>query len=100
MMYGMEEEPIKQFRTTLKTVIKNLSELENIDVAKLNETVEDAYAGYNFDGEDEVILHDTWPDITQDGQYQLNSKVDHENAYEFTLYITVNCGKATITNVL
>ncbi len=99
-MYGMDEEPIKIFRTTLKTVIKNLSELNDVAVENLSEAVEEGYAGYNYDGEDEVILHDTWPDISKDGQYQLRSKVDHENAYEFTLHIAVDNGKASITNVL
>ena len=99
-MYNDEQEQIKVFRTTVKQVISNLSELKNINCNQFKQAVEDGYAGYNYEGEDEVIGYNNWVDINNNGKYELNAKVNHESAYEFTLYIIVKDGQVTVTNVL
>jgi hypothetical protein len=94
------EEPLRSFRTTVKTVINNLSTLENIKLEVLEETIEEAFAGYHYEGEDKVIGSDCWPNMTCEGEYALNAKVDHEDAYEFTIHVVCKDGNITVTNVL
>ncbi|MBT3279910.1 MAG: hypothetical protein HOF69_03490 [Campylobacteraceae bacterium] len=95
-----DEGPVKVFRTTVKKVISNISELENIDCSAFAQEVETAFAGYEYEDQDEVIGHEQWTDISIDGDYQVCAKVNHANAYEFTIYITVKDQKVTVTNVL
>jgi uncharacterized protein YktA (UPF0223 family) len=92
--------PHKSFIKTTKQVIKELEDIKDIEVSNFKDAVEDAFDRYNVDGIEELIGFDTWTDITNDAKYELNIKIDHEDAYEFTLYTTVENNKATITNVL
>ena len=95
-----DKQPIKVFRVTLKEVIKRLSIIKECDISKFKEEILENFDGYNFDGEEELIGFESWGDISKDGKYQLNVKIDHENAYEFTIHTTVLNKKATVTNVL
>ena len=99
MNFGQEEQ-IKVFRTTVKKVVANLSLLKDIHHNDFIEEVETGFAGYDYEGEDEVIGHDVWPDISKDGTYEVCTKVNHDHAYEFTLHILVKDQKVTVTNVL
>lgn len=97
----MEEfEEIKVFRVTLKKVISNLSELQNIDIAHFQERVEECFDGYNYEGEEELHGIDKWCDYTQNGEYELSVGIDHEDAYTFTIFITTKDGKVSVKNVL
>jgi len=95
-----EKEQTRVFRTTLKQVINNLSTIKDCNISDLENTIDDKFAGYNYEGEDEIIGFNTWGDISNDGDYKLLVKVNHEDAYELTLHATIFEGKATITNVL
>ncbi|MBD3840365.1 MAG: hypothetical protein IE909_00525 [Campylobacterales bacterium] len=99
-MYFEDEQPIRVFKTTVSKVLKNLSAIENCPLEQFQECVVKNFAGYAYEGEDEVVGFDKWPDIAHDGTYELNAKVDHEHAYEFTIYIQVDNGFVTVQNVL
>jgi len=99
-MYFEDEEPIKVFRTTIKTVIKNLSALENIPVSEFQEAVENAFAGYDYEDQDEVVGFENWPNLQVEGEYDLQVKVDHEHAYEFSIHIISKNDLISISNVL
>lgn len=97
----MFDEPLRKvYVTTVSKVIKNLSTIENCPLEQFQEEIVDQFAGYNYEGEDEVIGFEKWPDNLIDGEYELCVKVDHEDAYEFTLHTKIEDGKATVTNVL
>lgn len=98
-MFG-EEQEIKIYAVTLKKVIQRLEEIKDVAVNDFAQEVENAFEGYDYDGEEELAGWDEWPDISNDGKYELNIKIDHEDAYEFTLYVDVNNAKATVVNVL
>lgn len=95
-----EELDLTKFRTTLKKVIQNLEELEDIPLDHLKDEVESAFGTYHYDGVDEIKFCEKWERIDGDGEYVLNVGIDHENAYEFSVYIKVTNNKASITNVL
>jgi len=95
-----EQTPFKSFIKTTKQVIQELEKIENADVSAFKSSVEDAFDRYNVDGIEDLTGFDSWGDISEDGKYELNLKVDHEDAYEFTIYTTVENNKATVTNVL
>lgn len=94
-----EELDLTKFRVTIKTVIKNLESIENIPLNELKNEVINAFDGYHYEGEEELQFCNNW-DITKDGEYVLNVGINHEYAYEFSVYITVRNSKATIKNVL
>lgn len=91
---------IKVFVTTLKDIIENLQEIKDCDLSNFNEAVEDAFDGYEYEDIDEITGFESWGDISKNGKYELSIKIDHEDAYELTLFTEVNNNKATITNVL
>jgi len=95
-----ENQPRKIYVTTIKKVVQNLSGIKNCKLDDFKECVIENFDDYNYDGEDEVVGFDNWGDISSDGEYQLNVKVNHENAYEFTLYVTVKDSMVDVTNVL
>jgi len=35
-----------------------------------------------------------------DGEYELNCKIDHEDAYELTLFVEIKDGLVSVKNVL
>ena len=93
-------EEIKVFRKVLKQVIQDIEKLEDINIANFQDEVLDAFDGYNYDGEDDVVGFEKWCDISNDGTYELNVKINHEDAYELTIFIKTNNGKITVNNVL
>ena len=95
-----EEQEVKVFRVTVKKVIQRLSTVKDCDVENFKDLVMEQFDGYNYEGEEELIGIESWADISLDGEYKLSIKIDHEDAYEFTLFIKVNEKKATIYNVL
>ncbi|MEA2050447.1 MAG: hypothetical protein U9O56_06940 [Campylobacterota bacterium] len=95
-----EKQEIKVFRTTIKKVVNNLSTIKDCDISDFKDEIEDMFDGYEYEDQDEIVGYDKWPDISKDGEYELNLKVDHENAYELTLYITTKDNKITVNNVL
>ena len=95
-----EDEQIKVFRVTLKEVIKRLLSVENCKVENLKDLVINQFDEYNYEGEEELQGIDKWCDISKDGKYELTVGINHEDAYEFTLYINVESGILSIYNVL
>jgi len=91
--------PHKSFIKTTKQVIKELEEIKEADTSSFKEIVEDAFDRYNVDGIEDLVGFEAWPSL-EDGDYQLLIKVDHEDAYEFTIHTTVQNNKATVINVL
>jgi hypothetical protein len=96
----METQPIKLFKKILKQLINDLEGIQNTKVEEFNDAVIDAFDGYHYEGEEDVVGIDKWPDLSKDGSYELTAKVNHEDAYELTIYITSNNGNISVTNVL
>ena len=94
-----EQAPIKLFIKTTKQVIKELEAIQDLDVLKFKDSVENAFDNYNVDGIEELAGFDNWNEL-KDGSHELTIKIDHEDAYEFTIHTTVKDSKATVTNVL
>ncbi len=90
----------KVMTMTLYQVIKNLEALRDIEADGFFDMVEKAFNGYSYEGEDELVGSEKWPDLKQDGEYELPIRPDHEDAYELTLYVTCKNCKVTVTNVL
>lgn len=88
------------FITTLKQVICNIEEIKNIEIEDLENRIIEAFDGYDYEGEEEVVGFDNWCDVSVAGSHEVNLKIDHEDAYLLTIYITNQDGKVTITNVL
>ena len=91
--------PIKLFVKTTKQIIKGLEDINDLEVSIFKDAVEDAFDNYNVDGIEELSGFDLWP-ILNDGDYKLNLKINHEDAYEFTIHTSIKNNKATVTNVL
>lgn len=86
---------------TFKQVIKNLEKLENIAVEEMQEEVIDAFNGYCFRGEvEELVGFDSWPELKEDGSYELCVRHDHDDAYELTIHIELKDSKISVRNVL
>ena len=94
-----ENAPLRPFKKTTKQVIKEVEELKDIEISKFNDAIENAFDRYNVDGVEDLVGFDAWPTLCE-GKHELNIKVDHEDAYEFTIYTTIENNKATVTNVL
>ncbi len=88
------------FRKTLKQVVKDLETISDSPIEEFQNLVIEKFERYSYEGEDEVVGFDRWADITKDGKYELEVRINHEHAYIFTLYATSLDGKITITNVL
>jgi len=94
-----ERTAIKSFVKTTKQVVQELEKINNVEVSKFKDAVEEAFDRYTVDGIEDLTGFDTWVQLN-DGKYELNLKVDHEDAYEFTIYTSIENSKATVTNVL
>jgi hypothetical protein len=94
-----EQIQIKVFIKTTKQVIKELEEIKEVEIANFKNAVKKAFVDYNIDGIEDLVGFDDWNNLI-DGNYQLNLKIDHENAYEFTIHTIIKNTKATIVNVL
>lgn len=88
------------FRKTLRQLIQEIEDIEKIELDKFKKALEDAFDGYNYEGEEEIVGFDTWCDIRKNGKYELNLKINHEDAYELSIFIINENGKITVTNVL
>lgn len=95
-----EERMVKVYRVTVKKIIERLLELQDIDCTEFAQEVEEQFDGYDYQDIEELVGFENWPDISIDGEYNLNVKIDHENAYEFTIYVVVKDKKISVTNVL
>ena len=95
-----EEGTIGIFRKTLRQLIELIEQIKEIDISEFKDAIEDAFAGYNYDGIEDIVGFDSWGDISNSGKYELNIKIDHEDAYELTIFITNENGNIIVTNVL
>ncbi|MEA3554922.1 MAG: hypothetical protein U9R39_11080 [Campylobacterota bacterium] len=95
-----EKQQVKIFRVTVKKVLQRLSLVKDCEVSNFKDFVVEQFDGYDYEGEEELIGFDSWGDLSQNGKYELNVKINHEGAYEFTLFVEVNDKKATVYNVL
>ncbi len=95
-----EEQQVKVFRVTVKKVLQRLAEVKDCEVSKFKDIVIEQFDGYNYEGEEELIGFESWNDLSVDGKYELNVSIDHDCAYEFTLFVEVNDKRVTIYNVL
>ena len=94
-----EQAPIKLFIKTTKQVIKELEDIKEVEPSKFKDAVEDAFDNYNVDGIEDLIGFEAWPSLNE-GNHELLLKVNHEDAYEFTIHTSIKDSKATVTNVL
>jgi len=95
-----EKKVLRVFRVTVKKVIERLLEIQNCQLEKFQELVIEKFDGYDYEDIEELTGFDTWEDISQNGEYQLKVKINHEHAYQFTLYIKNQDNFITIYNVL
>ena len=95
-----EKQPMKIYTVTFKKVLDRLAEVKNCPIKDFKEKVIEQFDGYNYEGEEELLGLETWIDISSDAKYELTVKIDHKDAYEFTLYVNVFNSNATIYNVL
>jgi len=94
-----EENQIPVFRVTLKKVIERLSNIK-CEVSELQDIVMEQFDGYEYQDCEDVVGFDKWRKNFTDGEYQLNVKIDHPDAYELTLYVKIINNNAEIYNVL
>lgn len=95
-----EERVIKVYRVTIKKIIERLLNLQEVEYKNFQEEVIEQFDGYDYKDIEELAGYESWPDFQKDGEYELNIKIDHEEAYEFTLYIKVDNSKVSVVNVL
>ncbi len=95
-----EERVVKVYRVTVKKIIERLLSLQDIELSQFKDEVIEQFDGYEYKDIEEVTGFDSWPDISQDGEYELNVKIAHEDAYEFTIFIKVEALKVCVVNVL
>jgi len=86
-------------RKNLTDVISALEALKEVPVEDFFDEVESAFSGYDYDGEDELTGHETWPAL-EEGSFELPIRVDHESAYEMTLHVIVKEEHVSIKSVL
>ncbi|MBI3874018.1 MAG: hypothetical protein HY307_03320 [Arcobacter sp.] len=91
---------ITAFRKTLKQVVKDLETVTDISIGSFKSTVLEQFDRYSYEGEDEVVGFETWEDISQNGKYQLMVRINHEDAYIFTIFVVVQDGLITVEKVL
>lgn len=95
-----EQRVVKVYRVTVKKIIERLLSLQEISQTSFQEEVVEQFDGYDYKDIEEVTGFDTWPDLSQDGEYELMVKIDHEDAYEFTIHVKVENTKISVLNVL
>ena len=88
------------FIVTVKDIIQRLEALKNIPIDRSKDEVENCFNRYSYEGVDELTGFDKWGDISKDGKYQLSIKIDHEDAYDFTIYVEVTDAQVSVYNVL
>ena len=99
-IFKSEFEEVRVFRVTLKDVLARLESIKDIDIDDFTDEVISKFEDYNFEGEEDLVGIDEWQELADNSSYELNVKIDHENAYEFTLYCQAKDGKISITKVL
>jgi hypothetical protein len=95
-----EENIVKVYRVTVKKIIERLLQLQNIAIEEFQSEVLEQFDGYDYKDIEEVVGFENWPDISENGSYELNVKINHEDAYEFTLHVQTADKKISIYNVL
>jgi len=90
----------KTLTKTLSSVIRNLSDMKDCPIDNFKDEVIEAFDGYYYEDIEDVTGFETWADITNDGKYELNVKIDHIYAYELTLTIENKNNLISILNVL
>ena len=95
-----EERIVKVYRVTVKKIVERLVELQDIDIEEFIDEVKEQFDGYDYKDIEEVVGFESWTDISKDGEYQVDVKIDHEDAYEFTIHIKTKDKKISVVNVL
>ena len=95
-----EQRVVKVYRVTVKKIIERLLSLQGVSKENFQEEVIEQFDGYDYKDIEEVSGFDTWPDLSNDGEYELMVKIDHEDAYEFTIHVKVENQKISVLNVL
>ena len=93
-------EEVKVFRVTFNDVLKRLETIKDINIDDFTDEVISKFEDYNFEGEEDLIGIEKWQELADNSSYELNIKIDHENAYEFTLHCEARDGKISINKVL
>ena len=96
----MEIRKMKVYAVTLNQVLKNLAAIQDCPIENLKDEIIEKFDGYDYEDEDEVTGFENWGDISQDGTYKVEVKIDHKDAYLITLHLNVQDSKVTVTNVL
>lgn len=95
-----EQRVVKVYRVTVKKIIERLLTLQDIQQTDFQEEVKEQFDGYDYKDVEDLAGFELWPDMSSDGEYKLNIKIDHEDAYEFTIDVKVENGKVSVLNVL
>ena len=95
-----EERIVKVYRVTVKKIIDRLLSLQDVDIDDFKDEVHEQFDGYDYKDIEDVVGFDSWGDISSDGKYELMVKIEHEDAYEFTIFAEVKDKKVNVYNVL
>jgi len=95
-----EERVLRVYRITVKKIIERLLKLKDIACEDFKDEVIEQFDGYDYEDIEDVVGFESWEDISKDGKYQLMAKIDHEDAYEFSIMVEVKDAKVSVYNVL
>jgi hypothetical protein len=99
-MQTNDTQEIKVFRVILKDVIHRLESIKDIGLDDFTDEVISKFEDYNYEGEEELSGIEDWRELEDNSNYELNIKINHKDAYEFTLFCEAKDGKISIAKVL
>ncbi len=91
---------VKIYAVTMKKVMQRLEELKDIDTSNIQEAIEECFDGYDVEDVEELVGQDSWTDISTDGSHEVTIKINHDDAYEFTIFIETKDNKSSVSKVL
>jgi hypothetical protein len=95
-----EEEQLPIFRKTLRGLILEIESIVDVPVDDFKESIIDCFEGYDYEEVEDLRGVETWTNIEQDGEYEIEVGINHQDAYLLTLHLTTTNSKVTVTNVL
>ena len=99
-MFNNKIGKLRIYRITMVNVIEKLSKLSNVLHENFIQKVKESFEGYEYEDIEDLIGFDTWPDISLDGDHELHIKINHEDAYDFTIHINTKNHYVNVINVL
>ena len=96
-----EQEPqVPVFRKTLNKLIQEIEKIKNLHIHDFEKTILECFEGYDYEDSEDLKGLETWDNIKNDGEHEIEVGINHEHAYLLTLHLTTSNSKITVTNVL